>query len=218
MIRREPHRPDATDTLSRALTVLLPTPRASGGNSLYQREGYHCNLGEVLANVVLPPLQTEDELLPTPTPFTNSNSESPEEWLLRRKDVIERTGTHHGLPLAVAAASVAAGKPISQKDPMSSLEDWSDETASVNAEVNWGKYGAAIDRWAGILDRPSPDPTIPNAAGRPRLSPSFVEWMMGLPAGHVTGHGLRPAQELKMLGNGVCPQQAELALRMITAQ
>jgi len=41
--------------------------------------------------------------------------------------------------------------------------------------------------------------------------------MMGLPSGHVTGHGLRPAQELKMLGNGVCPQQAELALRMITA-
>lgn len=38
---------------------------------------------------------------------------------------------------------------------------------------------------------------------------------MGLPAGHVTGHGLRPAQELKMLGNGVVPQQAELALRML---
>ncbi len=37
---------------------------------------------------------------------------------------------------------------------------------------------------------------------RDRLSPYFVEWMMGLPEGHVTGHGLRPAQELKMLGNG----------------
>jgi DNA (cytosine-5)-methyltransferase 1 len=50
---------------------------------------------------------------------------------------------------------------------------------------------------------------------RLRLSPAFVEWMMGLPAGHVTGHGLRPAQELKMLGNGVVPQQAALALRML---
>lgn len=39
--------------------------------------------------------------------------------------------------------------------------------------------------------------------------------MMGLPTGHVTGHGLTPAAELKMLGNGVCPQQAELALRML---
>ena len=51
--------------------------------------------------------------------------------------------------------------------------------------------------------------------GRPRLSPVFVEWMQGLPEGHVTGHGLRPAQELKMLGNGVVPQQAALALRML---
>ena len=38
---------------------------------------------------------------------------------------------------------------------------------------------------------------------------------MGREAGHVTGHGLKPAACLKMLGNGVVPQQAELALRMI---
>lgn len=38
---------------------------------------------------------------------------------------------------------------------------------------------------------------------------------MGLPEGHVTGHGLRPAQCLKMLGNGVVPAQAALALRML---
>ena len=38
---------------------------------------------------------------------------------------------------------------------------------------------------------------------------------MGLPEGHVTGHGLRPAQELKMLGNGVVPQQAALALQIL---
>jgi DNA (cytosine-5)-methyltransferase 1 len=39
--------------------------------------------------------------------------------------------------------------------------------------------------------------------------------MMGLPSGHVTGHGLSAAQELKMLGNGVVPQQAALALRLL---
>mgnify|MGYP003491716515 CR=1 FL=1 len=38
---------------------------------------------------------------------------------------------------------------------------------------------------------------------------------MGLPEGHVTGHGLRPAQALKMLGNGVVPAQAALALRLL---
>ena len=41
---------------------------------------------------------------------------------------------------------------------------------------------------------------------------------MGLDLGHVTGHGLRAAQELKALGNGVCPQQAFLALRMILGE
>jgi DNA (cytosine-5)-methyltransferase 1 len=39
--------------------------------------------------------------------------------------------------------------------------------------------------------------------------------MMGLPEGHVTGHGLSPSQELKMLGNGVVPQQAALALQLL---
>lgn len=81
--------------------------------------------------------------------------------------------------------------------------------------IDWGKYSGAIVRWERVLGRSAPDPTIPGVNGRPRLSPLFVEWMMGLEPGHVTGHGLRPAQELKALGNGVCPQQALLALHML---
>jgi DNA (cytosine-5)-methyltransferase 1 len=52
--------------------------------------------------------------------------------------------------------------------------------------------------------------------GVTRIDPRFPEWLMGLPQGHVTGHGLRPAQELKLCGNGVVPQQAALALAMLT--
>ena len=37
--------------------------------------------------------------------------------------------------------------------------------------------------------------------------------MMGLPEGWVTGHGLSFAKELKMLGNGVVPQQAYAACK-----
>ncbi len=81
--------------------------------------------------------------------------------------------------------------------------------------VDWGKYEPAIRRWERTLDRPAPDPTVPGTNGRPRLSPVFVEWMMGLPLGHVTGHGLKNTQELKALGNGVVPAQAALALRML---
>ena len=39
-----------------------------------------------------------------------------------------------------------------------------------------------------------------------------------LPEGRITGHGLTSAQELKMLGNGVVPQQAALALHLLLAQ
>jgi DNA (cytosine-5)-methyltransferase 1 len=79
--------------------------------------------------------------------------------------------------------------------------------------VDWGKYATAINRWQ-IITRPVPTPTA-RIKDRDRLNPVFVEWMMGLPEGHVTGHGLSAAQELKMLGNGVVPQQAALAMRLL---
>lgn len=49
------------------------------------------------------------------------------------------------------------------------------------------------------------------------LNAGLVEWMMGLPLGHVTHTpGLSRTQQLKLLGNGVVPQQAEYAIRMLT--
>jgi DNA (cytosine-5)-methyltransferase 1 len=39
--------------------------------------------------------------------------------------------------------------------------------------------------------------------------------MMGLPLGWITSHGLSRNDELKMAGNGVVPQQAALALRVL---
>lgn len=79
--------------------------------------------------------------------------------------------------------------------------------------IDWGKYEHAIRRWEAVT-REAPSPTV-ERDGRPRLSPVFVEWMMGLDEGHVTGHGLTSANELKMLGNGVCPQQAEMAIGIL---
>jgi len=48
--------------------------------------------------------------------------------------------------------------------------------------------------------------------GRPRLSPVFVEWMMGLPPGWVTEFGFTRKDAFRLLGNGVVPQQAALAI------
>lgn len=78
---------------------------------------------------------------------------------------------------------------------------------------DWGPYEEAIRRWERITGRVAPAPTE-----NMRLATPFVEWMMGLPAGHVTGLGLRRSAELKALGNGVVPQQAALALRVLLGQ
>lgn len=49
------------------------------------------------------------------------------------------------------------------------------------------------------------------------MNPAFVEWMMGLPEGHITQvPGLTWQEAIRALGNGVIPQQAEHALRAIT--
>jgi DNA (cytosine-5)-methyltransferase 1 len=88
------------------------------------------------------------------------------------------------------------------------------------AGTDWGIYTPAITRWAGVIGRPAPAPTELGGNGKPRLSPPFVEWLMGLPGGHVTDPaiGLTRNQQLKALGNGVVPQQAILALGLLTRQ
>jgi DNA (cytosine-5)-methyltransferase 1 len=77
----------------------------------------------------------------------------------------------------------------------------------------WGAYGPAIRRWERVTGRPAPRPTEAGIRGD-RLSPRFVEWLMGLNPGHVTDPtiGLTRNEQLKALGNGVVPQQAALAL------
>ena len=80
---------------------------------------------------------------------------------------------------------------------------------------SWGQYAAAIQRWEE-LSRPAPAPTELGSKGSPRLSAPFSEWLMGLPAGHVTDvPGITRNEALKALGNGVVPQQGAEALRRI---
>src|ERR1019366_8085410 len=81
--------------------------------------------------------------------------------------------------------------------------------------ARWGAYELAIHRWERAIGRPAPAPTEPGRTGQ-RLSPAFVEWLMGLPEGWVTDvPGLSRNAQLKALGNGVVPQQAAMALRML---
>ncbi len=89
-------------------------------------------------------------------------------------------------------------------------------------EGGWGKYLPAIRRWEEItgyrcpwpVERPVGDPTAPM-----QLSPTFAEWLMGLAPGLVSAFpGLTRTQRLKILGNGVCPQQMEAAIDHLLEQ
>lgn len=84
--------------------------------------------------------------------------------------------------------------------------------ASGNTDTSWGDYAPAIHRWEQVLGRPAPEPTEPSRTGKPQLSAKFVEWMMGLPSGWVTGVDISRAQQLRALGNGVVPQQGAAAI------
>lgn len=85
------------------------------------------------------------------------------------------------------------------------------------AYTDFGDYADAVRRWEMVMGT-APDPLESAPKGGRRLSPRFVEWMMGVPAGHVTDSGIsRPAQ-LKALGNGVVPHQAAAAISMMAAQ
>ena len=85
--------------------------------------------------------------------------------------------------------------------------------AGGQVDPGWGDYGAAIQRWEHVIGRAAPAPVVDD-----KMSSRFVEWMMGVPDGWVTGVGLSRTQELKMLGNGVVPQQAAAAYGWLLEQ
>ena len=81
---------------------------------------------------------------------------------------------------------------------------------------NWQEFSPAIKRWEKVTKRLAPEPTLPDGQkGQERLSAKFTEWLMGLPDGWITGHGLHRKDAIKMAGNGVVPQQAKLALSIL---
>lgn len=84
------------------------------------------------------------------------------------------------------------------------------------AAVDWREYGAAIRQHERMIGRAAPVPTIVGKRGGPKLSPYFTEWLMGLPAGHVTAvPGLSVNDQLRLCGNGVVRQQAVAAYRYL---
>jgi DNA (cytosine-5)-methyltransferase 1 len=75
--------------------------------------------------------------------------------------------------------------------------------------ADWGPYAPAIGRWELELGRPVPRPID----DRGRLEPGFVEWLLGFPDEWTAGEPR--TSRLRMLGNSVQVQVAELAGRLL---
>jgi DNA (cytosine-5)-methyltransferase 1 len=213
--------------------LLLPTPTTqdganNGGPSQFERNTLPLN-----AEVMLLPVTTADngwceqcwmdydsstclcdefgyiqdqdtsELMLLPTPSTRDGKGA----------TSSRSGDNkHDLPSALADPDLtgplrAQGKAdVTGKPP----------TLGPVSQISWGKYEPAIRRWEQIVG-PAPAPTEPNKNDNPRLSAAFSEWLMGWPAGWVTDPdiGISRNDQLRIVGNGVCSQQAAAALRQL---
>ncbi len=98
----------------------------------------------------------------------------------------------------------SARKPDAEFNSGTTLQD-------VAYSDTFGRYQAAVDRWAALFT-PPPAPTTNG-----KLNPAFAEWMMGFPAGWVTDPalGLTRSAQLKAIGNAQQPQTAAAAFSIL---
>jgi DNA (cytosine-5)-methyltransferase 1 len=189
----------------------LPTPTVSDqytGNlsSTQQKPGS-------MHSVTLAQVFHKPDLFPTPTTRDYKDGSEPHERDGKvQTDTVARAVINSGevlLGTPRAGNYNSSSKQVQAGAPKSRIEDQVLLT-------NWGKFEPAIRRWEAIIGRPAPEPTKPDGKeGNHRLSSKFTEWMMGLPEGWITDIGLKRNDELKACGNGVVPQQAELALSLL---
>jgi DNA (cytosine-5)-methyltransferase 1 len=189
----------------------LPTPTVSDqytGNlaSTQQKPGS-------MHSVTLAQVFHKPDLFPTPTTrdYKDGSAEHERDGKIQTDTVARAVFNSGEINLPTPTASDWKGANHSGSGSASSRS-----IATVFEQTNWGKFEPAIRRWEAIIGRPAPEPTKPDGKeGNHRLSSKFTEWMMGLPDGWITGHDLKRNDELKLAGNGVVPQQAELALRLL---
>jgi DNA (cytosine-5)-methyltransferase 1 len=81
---------------------------------------------------------------------------------------------------------------------------------------DWAEFEPAIRRQEAVTGRQAPIPTEIGPRGGRRLTARFAEWLMGLDSGWVTDvPGLKRAEQLHKIGNGVAPLQAYEAYRRL---
>ena len=181
-----------SDSAGSGVGALMPTPTASDHKAGRHQDG----TGHSLTQAV--------QLLPTPQAVNASRSSA------GYGPNLHEVATAL-LPTPTASDGIMGLPRTSGRPPEKSTK-----LATRLEYTDYGDYAPAIARWEQVTGRAAPPPTTPprREGSKPQLSARFVEWLMGLPDGHVTGPDLDLSRErqLRMLGNGVVPQQAALAV------
>ena len=193
--------------------------------AVYPKQGITLN-GQLyeLPTLELLTAEKESSLLPTPNTMDSLKPRTGEalEYVLHRGDLSSSRRASTGnlredvmlLPTPLSNCYKGASRAEVRADNPKSRYNVAIEI--INNNQNWGRFAEAIQRWETIMGRPAPAPTNPDGKDNSRrLSSRFTEFLMGLPDGWVTGVGIPRVQELKALGNGVVPQQAEQAIRLL---
>lgn len=196
--------------VSRAEVNLMPTPMSrdyKGDKAPHERNGV------VQTDTVERAIFHSGEITTFSTPTTmDAKATNTPEIAQKFLDDGRQTCLTYEVLLGTPRTSSANGSTAKQVEadaPKARIED------QVLVQ-DWGKFEPAIRRWEETLGRPAPAPTKADGKdGAHRLSSRFTEWMMGLPDGWITDVGLSRNEELKACGNGVVPQQAEFALRIL---
>ena len=110
--------------------------------------------------------------------------------------------------VATPRVSLEASLTSTLSEPGTRNANNDDESSVEGTLVSFGPYTEAVNRWI----TPVPAPLITG-----RLSPDFTDWTMGLSPGY-TKVVENVAKRHTLAGNGVVPQQALLALELLTGE
>jgi DNA (cytosine-5)-methyltransferase 1 len=192
-----------------AVAALLPTPRANAGAERAGTGRTPAGTGQNAQGG--PDLQSVLNMLPTPQ-HHDGRPGSPNlsvDVAQRRHDAGRRN-----LEDGVALLPTPRGSDARNGGPNQGIASGDVALSSAVIGERFGKYAAAVERQVSVTGVLPPEPTEIGPRGGRRLAAAFSEWMMMIPAGHVTSV-LERGPALERCGNGVVPLQAATALRLL---